>query len=174
MSALIGTHRAKIVNYGVAVSKGGHPQVAVDFEWKTPYDTTHMGGDKGLNTHKLTWFGSLHPNAAQYTIETLILLGLKNDDLTQLVDGPGTQALNLAKEFEIVVAEDFYDGKTYTKIKYINEIGGNKWRGMEPIQAKTSLSSLTGLVSQVRQYGATREKKTPSDALGTVNGDVPF
>jgi hypothetical protein len=133
-----GKYVAKVVEYGVPEVDGDkHPQVVVVFEF-----------EEDGKARRLSYYGSLHPNAVEYTIDNLLVCGLKSDDLSSLL-GPG--ALDFDREVQITIEHHTYNGKTSARIKWINPVGGAKFKNMAPEVASARLSKLNGLVKARRK-----------------------
>ena len=126
-----GTYVAKVVSHGITETKAGAEQAAVTFSF---------------DGHQLTWFGSFKEGKArEITIKALLTCGLKGNNPA----GP----LEIGKEVSIVVADEVgQDGKTRTKIKWVNPIGGIK-NVLAGDAAKAKLSALEGAVMAARQGG---------------------
>lgn len=91
----------------LAETSNGTPQVAVVFQIQEPPE---QYGER------ITWFGFLTEKATPRTIEGLRAAGFTGDDLTDL------SSLG-SKNCEIVVEDEEYEGKTYTKVKWVNDLG---------------------------------------------------
>ena len=128
-----GTYTAKVVDFGLMKSKAGLPMAAVMFE----YQMKEGGSDR------LTWFGSFKDGARKFSIETLVRLGFKGKNGADLVRGNGSGVLDQTKDFEIVVANEAYEGKTRSKIKFVNLVGGSSFR--EKMSASEATVLMGGL-----------------------------
>ena len=107
-----GRHQARVIDYGLTETKAGDPQVRVKFK---------LVGDGS----EITWFGSLKEGkASEITIDSLLVCGLHGTDLLILEGGSGSGALNEEKIVSIVVEDEEYNGKTTTKVKWINSLDG--------------------------------------------------
>lgn len=111
-----GKYTAKILDYGIGITKAGDPTVVVRF-----------GFGQGQS---LIWNGSLKEGKAQeITIKALLTLGLSNEDnLEALADGIDSNLLDINREVEIDVQPDTYEGKTRMRIAWINPLGGSTFR----------------------------------------------
>lgn len=104
-----GTYKAKIQDYGLVQNKSGQPQVKVFFKFKESGET-------------FSWFGGLStPQQQEITTKTLITLGASPNNIDKIENGLTSNVLDTTKEFDLVVAHDEYQGKTYARIKYIND-----------------------------------------------------
>jgi hypothetical protein len=153
-----GRYLGKIVNYGIPETEKEHPQVAIAFQVSMPDGSTR----------KINWFGSLHPNSREYTVNQLIFCGL-HGSLTQLVAGPEGGALNTDIELDLAVIVDEYDGKKKNKVAWINTGGG--FKKMDDGKAKAQLSKYDAYVkSRIAAAGA----QANGAVQPTENDDVGF
>lgn len=133
-----GKYTARAVEYGIPEVEGDkHPQVAVVFEF--------MFEDK---PRRMTYYGSLHPNAIEHTSKAMIVLGMKSNDWASLL---GPDAIDMEKEVSITIENHTYKDKTSLRISWVNEIGGGLGKSMDPRMAKARLSSLNGALVAARQ-----------------------
>jgi hypothetical protein len=128
-----GTYRATILNHAISETKGGDPQAAVTFSFEADG-----------KSHTMTWFGSFKEGKArEITIKALLTCGLKGNN-------PAGE-LDIGKEVSIVVEDEVgQDGKTRTRIRWVNPIGGVK-NVMPADAAKAKLSDLVGAVMAARE-----------------------
>ena len=147
-----GRHSAKVIDYGLGETKNGDPQVKIRFK---------LDGDGS----EITWFGSLKEGRArEITIDALLVCGMVGDDLNDLSGGAGSGILNEKKSVSIVVEDEEYNGKTTTKVKWINDIDGGG-RSLAP-DKKPLLKSMKGDILARR---AQRGKVDSKD-----NEELPF
>lgn len=99
------TARAK--NWDLGETSTGKEQIAVQFEILTP----------DADIRSITWFGFFTDAALERTIQSLRYCGWTGADLTDLAGMD-------ANEVELVVDDEVYEGKTRTKVKWINRPGG--------------------------------------------------
>ena len=152
-----GHYVGKIVDYGIPETQKEYPQVAVTFEIETT---------EGVR--RITWFGSLHPNAQKYTIDQLLYCGLQGNSLASMADGVQSGALNLDLELDLKVEHNTYNDKTTHRVSFINPLGGRGFKKMSEAMAKTKLTGLDGLVASRRtETGITDETFRKAQ-------DVPF
>ncbi len=173
-----GTFKAKVLDYAISASKNGTPQACVLFKYK----------DDDGDTHDISWFGSFHENAKEYTVRDLVTLGFSGNDPSVLAQGVGNGALNTTEEIEIVVGFKEWNNKTYPEVRYINEPGGSKFRNkMELGEAKMKFNgmNLGAEFAEARQGRATPApgKSGPNmapkfganeDPKFDANEDIPF
>lgn len=99
---------AKIKNYGlVEVEKfNGAVKVQIQFDNGLWYESFLLKQDGA-------------PNVA--TVKTLITCGFKGQDPMELIKGPGSGVLNEQKEFDLEIEQTEWNGKTYQKVKWVND-----------------------------------------------------
>lgn len=133
-----GRYEGKILDYGIGETKMGNPQIFVKFK---------------IGEKSLTWFGSLSEKAIEITGKALIACGFKGTDLSVLADGLNSNALDLDKTLSLVVENEEYKGKTYTKIKWVNELNSGATEKLNKAGAVQKLSgmNLTGKMIQLQQ-----------------------
>lgn len=140
-----GTYKATILSHAISETKGGHPQAAVTFSF-----------DAGGKPTTMTWYGSFKEGKAQeITIKALLACGLKGNNPA----GP----LDIGKEVSIVIEDEKgEDGKTRSKIRWVNALGGVK-NVIPQDLAQSKLEALQGAVMAARQ-----EHNVPD------SDDIPF
>lgn len=148
MSLADGTYKGRVIGYGITTTKAGDPRIAVQFEIAEAFD----------NITTLTWYGNLGSDKQkQLTIDALLTMGLKGNDLKTLAYGitPDREpVLNVVDEFELVLETEVYEGKSFQKIKWVNTPRTNKFKGgLNPQEAALKLGALNleGLVMARRQ-----------------------
>ena len=153
MKVEAGTYTAKVIDYGVIENDSGEPIVVVRFSFDGGKAWAWTGG-----------FGS--EKAKERTIKTLMTLGLTDDNLELLCDGPGSNMLNTDMEVEIVITEEEYNGKIRTQIAYVNPIGG---RSFGEAASKDKVKVKFGGMNIKGDLAAIGFKKK-----NTKSGDIPF
>lgn len=109
-----GQFTARISNYGLQETKNGNVMAVIQFEFE----------DSESKKQKLSWRGSFNGGALEWTLKTLLICGLFGNDPTVIADGPSSGALNMDKEFNITVKQEYgQDGKAYWKVTWVNEVG---------------------------------------------------
>ncbi len=159
-----GRYVAKLLDYGIGVSKTGNAQALVMFKYK----------DNDGDSHDLTWFGSFHPNAAEFTCKSLVTLDFKGDDPSVLADGIKSGVLNANKEVELVVEWETYNGKENARIKYINEVGASKFQNKlskPEAELKFTGMNLGAVFAEIRQNKRV-DTKVKNHAPGADNQGV--
>lgn len=170
MSIEPGIYTATIVDCGMKKSKSGNEMVFVTFETKP-------------DAKRINWFGSLKTDinksgksAAMFSIEQLLKIGFTNNwdafanaaDLTSVFADP-------TKAWEIVVETEHYDGKDFTKVKYINDPeaprGADKLERAEAVTIVQS-KNLKALTLQAQASMPKPQFKTTSQAKPVE--DIPF
>lgn len=154
-----GKYHAVVLDYGVSTSKAGLPVVNVKF---------------GFGEHTLMWSGSLKDGKAmEMTVKTLITLGLSSvDRMHELTDGAKSGLLDTAKEFEIDVQTETYEGKTFLKIKWVNDIGFRNLMTKEAFKAALATMNIRGSFMLAKENLAMRGSARKSDAQAI--DEIPF
>jgi hypothetical protein len=154
-----GYYQARVKTYGIPeVKDGKHPQVAITFEFM-----------EGNTPRELTYYGSLSPRAAQYTIDNVIRAGLKSDDLSTMCDENAFES----KEVQITVTNEEYDGKMRSKITWINELGGAKFKAICKEQAAPMLKNYSALVKAGRMEMAQKQGQKPKAQNAHTEPEIP-
>ena len=100
---------------------------------------------------RLSWTGWLTEKALEQTMKTLVeVLEFNGDEATVVVpDGDMRQGMmanqdciNRVKDVQLVVENETYEGKTFAKIKWVNNVGGGQFAGCSPEIVKNQLSSI--------------------------------
>ena len=157
-----GKYKAKIVDYGIGETKSGVPSVNVRFQF----------GDNSL-----TWSGYLSEGKArQITVENLTRMGFTDvDRMADLTDGVLSGLLDTNKELEIDVQSEVYEGKTFLKIKWINELGFRNSMSKDAFKAKLAGMNIKGTFALVKENQ--KAKGISSSAKKTdqqVIDEIPF
>lgn len=174
-----GNHRARATQAALGTSSTGNDQVAVQFEildWETGTP----------NGEKITWYGSFTDKAFPITVRALRNMGWTGDDLSDL-------STVSANEVVLDVAQEEYDGKLQTKVKWVNAIEDNSGpvlkAPMSEDKAKAFAAKMKGKVlafnqseGKPRNTGSTLPvvKKTPPIHRGPAAtpadapDDIPF
>ena len=179
-----GTHRVKVTNVSYAQREGSPPQLAIRFE-----DDTGEG---------ITWFHSLgftkdgnwSEKSFDFAADQLKNLGVSIGVDTDFValGQPDVSPL-MDVECDIVVVNETYEGKTHTKVKYIND--PNRAPGGERMEASAAQSWQEQLRARLRGAGkgaaapaaqprrapppAQKPKTAPASGGGDIDwSDVPF
>lgn len=126
-----GKYKAIVKNYGVVTSPNGTAQVKVVFSF-----------DGGI---EYSWYGGLASEKQQaITTKNLITLGASASNIDKVELGLKGGVLNTNKEFEIVVKNNTWNGKTTPRIEYINDPTEVK-QGSNYLQNTGVLGTLKGL-----------------------------
>jgi hypothetical protein len=137
--SLSGTHRARAKEWALGISSTGKEQIAVMFEIVA-----------GPHTNKrITWYGYFTDEAVDRTLESLRHCGWKSDslaDLDSLADN----------EVELVVADETYEGKTNSKVRWVNRVARLALKEqMDAGQVAAFAAKLRGkCVASKQKYGA--------------------
>src|SRR5690606_25930509 len=111
-----GKYEAKPKQWGLGTTSKGNPQVIVLF------GIDDQDGDH----HEMTWFGTLKEGRGQeITLDSLLFMGFKGNDLTTLADGVEGGALDMDTPVSITIAEETNEkGQTFMKVQWVNRVGG--------------------------------------------------
>ncbi len=157
MALSVGTFRAKAVSGALGFDGKNNAQVVVSFRFLEGPNLGVVG----------TWYGSFSGKAEARTLESLRFCGWAGDDLSNLVGIDANEVL-------LVVGEDTFNGKTSTRIEWVNEVGAVRMKAaMTPEQAKEFAKRMMGQVLASKK--ATPPKTaatTPAAPPSDTNGDV--
>lgn len=121
----IGKYKVKVVSAGISPDKNMNPQPFMKFE--------------NAEGETITWFGFISSDKAkEISVKALVAAGFQGNDWSDL--SMGIKAFD-GREVMITVAEELYNGKTYTKVKWVNPISSNdsfKAMAASEIKAKAS------------------------------------
>jgi hypothetical protein len=171
VNELNGTYRGRAVDGGLGKAGNGNEQVAISFE------LLGDGPEKGLH---VTWYGSFSEKAEEITFKALRACGFTGIDLT-VIDNFATSGLN-ANEVELVIEQEEYNGKTQTKVKWVNATRGLALKTrLEPAEASSFAARMKAkLLAFDQANGAPKNNgapaRTPPGGGGAVvdPGKIPF
>lgn len=145
-----GTFRAHAVDgrAELQLSKSDNPQVRVEFE-------IDDGPEKG---RRLSWWGNLSDAAFDRTKADLAKLGWKSETWNDVT--------GLITSVEIVVEEEEYNGKTQSRVRWINEIGGRR-----PAARPVPAAVVAALDARLR---GTVVAQLPTPAGQLTTDEIPF
>lgn len=143
-----GVYRARAVSAALGRTGTGKEQVAVTFQ---------LMDSEGALGPMLTWFGYFTEQTFPRTVEGLRHCGWQGDDLSDLsgID---------ANEVSLVVENEEYEGKTYSKIRWVNAAGGGGVTLKEQLtdmEARAFGARMRGQVTALRQAAST-PRRAPS------------
>ncbi len=112
MTYALGLHKAVAVEAQLGKSTNDNPQVAVTFRFT-----------EGPNENKrITWYGFFTEKTTKRTIASLRYCGWRGNDLSDLssmlFDSDTSQTV------ELDLQTDTYEGKTRTRVQWVNRLGG--------------------------------------------------
>lgn len=164
-----GNYLARIIDCGFSKTQTGKDQVFLIFEISSG--------------EKISWYGGLATklndkgkSQAMYSIDQLLRLGFNNNweafgqslDLSLIFE-------DIAKEFEIVVVHEEYNGKTSAKIKWINDPSAS---GVKKLEGPESVSLIRSMNLKAMTMQAKAEMKLKPQAKVTsqakIDEDIPF
>lgn len=130
----IGKWVAKVKDVGISLTKQNLPQIAATL-------TCTPDKESGKAPFDFVFFGSLKGGASPITLNALRVMGytFSVNDLSDIASGHG---LDFNKEFEVVIEENTYEGKTSERIKYIGEIGAARVEKLDPTEAVQLMKGL--------------------------------
>jgi hypothetical protein len=130
-----GTYRARAVSGEIGNSSSGKEQIGIVF------DLLDFQGQR------ITYFGSFSDNAFEHTMKAMRTAGWLGDDLSDLssIGGPS------APEVQLVVANEEYQGKVYTKVKWVNAPHAGVKNALDP-SAKAAFAAR--MKSKIRAFDA--------------------
>ena len=163
----IGTHKAKLVDYGIGTTNAGAPQLVAKFEVFV-----------GDSTFPLTWFGSFKDTVRDHTIKALLsvfnLWCEPNEIEAKLGEiserGKESGLLDTDKEYALVVEHKPDDkGKIRASIRWVNNPGmGAQFERLAANEAK-------GLFAGMNLAGNVAEFKQKNPGLaGKKKDGIPF
>lgn len=160
MSLKPGTYEAVIDNYGMGETKSGLPKVWIKFR---------VNDEEKNNAF---WEGYLHnEKSLEILVKNLITMGFSGTDITLLTDGKSSGALDVNKVLELVIENENYNGKDYSKVKWINTPGGKGFTKEEAV-AKTQGYNFAGAMLKAQQEmgisnESTGKNSQPSQTIPT-------
>jgi len=151
---MVGTFLAAVTAHVFKESKEkGTPSINITFETSENVETKEPIIKK---VYADLW---LSEKAQDRSLETLIkTLGWNGDDLNELNGGD----VLAGKEAWLVLEEEEYEGKPYTKVKWINKIGGKMSKPLDEAKAKSLSDKLKGKVLAYKQNNPTTEEVADS------------
>jgi len=105
----------------------------------------------GTSEGELTWYGYFTEATMDRTIESLRHCGWEGDDLEHM------EGLD-ANEVVLVVAEEEYEGKWYTKVQWVNRQGITS----EALGEKELRAFAAEMKSHIRAFDAANGKRQPA------------
>lgn len=102
----------------------------------------------------IIWFGYLSENALPYTVEAMTALGWSGDDVTDLKG-------ITANEVQIVVDSEEYEGRTRSKVQYVNKLGGGPI-----VKERLGADEERALAAKLKGRIAAMRAKSPAPASG--------
>lgn len=173
-----GIHIGKVRDYGITKSQAGNPRIIIGFKIELPdgsNGSVYYNG--GLETDK----------QREFTIKALLACGLNGnlstvDELVAFNQGAGSGALNEDKDVEVVVEHEEYEGKTFARVKFVNEPGGSTIKNKlakDDLVATMKGFNLGGDIMKMRKENpnASQVKNhAPGSSEPTMNlkEDLPF
>lgn len=161
---LNGRYKAKAKEWGLGETNSGNIQVGVLFELTEP----------GAEGQRIAWYGGFTEKGAPITFRALRTMGWVGSDVTEL-DAPAA-ALN-TNEVELVIEPETYEGKTTTKVKWVNEIGAGgvalKNR-LSPEKKASFAADMKGRLLAFDQKNKSSRSPPASHPAAKGFDDIPF
>jgi len=134
------TVKARAREWALGMSSTGKEQIAILFD---------LVGEHGEQFQSITWFGYFTDNTVDRTLDSLRHCGWDSDSLAELDN------LN-ANEVELVIGEEEYDGKTRTRVLWVNRQSRLALREQMSPQAMAAFAAkLRGkTIAHKKKYGA--------------------
>lgn len=142
-----GTFRARAKQWELGESSTGKEQIGVLFDILT----------EGAEFSQVSWYGYFTEGAIARTIESMRHMGWKGEDLEHLEDLG-------ANEVELVVDEEEYEGKLYTKVKWVNRVGGLAMKA--PLAGEKKKAFAAAMKTKIRAIDAAAGVRKPAQANG--------
>lgn len=147
----VGTHSAKIIDYGISKTKEGLPQLLVNF-----------GIDSNGVLNRISWWGSFKEKAAPHTLKTLLQVfempcpnpGDVSAQLSKIAEqGKDSGLLNMEKNYDLVLEEQpDQAGKNRIRVRYVNNPGSGvgKFEKLAAAEAKNLFAGLAGVAAELK------------------------
>jgi hypothetical protein len=156
-----GKYVAKIIDYTVNADEGKTPNIEVRFSFVVDGSETEW-----------SWYGYVTEKAMKTTMRALVAMGLSTPDLDRLADGVESNILDHLTPVVIDVENETYEGKTRSKIRWVNKMGGRSFERLAPTQAKAAVSPFKGFAAAfLAENGIKPVKRQP---VASDTSDIPF
>lgn len=168
------SHKARAEKWTLGMTGTGKEQIVVFFRF--------IGGE--FDGQGITWYGFFTDGTIDRTLDSLRHCGWAGDNIGEL-DGLD------ANEVELELEDDTYNGKTTTKVKWVNRLSGPSLKNqMDATQVRDFAARMRGRAAAHKlKYGgpaaaaAPRSGARPARAAGGGGGfdtppptddDIPF
>lgn len=155
-----GVYRARAVSATLGENSKGNEQVAIQFRFLAAE----------LVGQTITWYGTFTDKSADISIKALRACGWQGNDLTELL---GIDA----NDVDLVVANETWEGKSRTKVKWVNPI--NALAMGTPLaqdKAKAFAARMKGTILAFDKSNGTPKKArpvTPPEPPPHSDSDMP-
>lgn len=136
------TYTAQAVDGYLSHTKDGKEQIMVKF--------AIVGGQHDGQT--VNWTGFFTDKTFDRTIQSLRYCGWRGDDISDLTGIDG-------QEVEIVVEHNTYDGKTFARVAWVNQIGGKARMPVD--QAREFAESIKARITRMMPAEPEPSEETP-------------
>ena len=164
-----GYYKGKILDYGIKMTSKGDPAPTIAFEVK----------DSAGAAHKVFWQGSWNGKALDFTMEALLVCGLKSpQDLMYIADGRSSKVLNQELSFDLDVGVEVNQNdpsKKYNRINWINADGSSKFKDAITVQEFAPLLNARGLTAELMRVAGEKGFEFKNDFLNKApEVELPF
>lgn len=146
--------KARVIDYGIKLSSTNNPMVTIRFACE--------------DGQKRSWNGSLNEGKArEITLDALIRCGFTGSDVSELTGGAESGLLDHSKELDLTIDAEEYNGKTFEKIKWINEVGGKGFK--DAMKKEDAVKVFNGM--NLKADLAARRAMQPKRVVNSANSD---
>lgn len=143
-----GCYLGRILAYGVKKTSKGDPAPTIAFEVV----------DKEGTPHKVYWQGSFNGKALEFTMEALMVCGLRNGSkLVHLAEGAQSGILDMQSEYELDISIDTDPNnaqKKWNRVNWINAVGSSKFKDAITVQEFAPLLNERNLAAEFQRIAA--------------------
>jgi hypothetical protein len=154
-----GFYKGRILDYGIKLTSKGDPAPTIAF----------IAKDASGQENKVFWQGSWNGKAMDFTMEALLVCGLKNPKkFIQIADGKASGILDLEAEFELEIDVEVNQNdpdKKHNKVKWINASGSSKFANAITSQQFASLANQQNLVTEFLRVAQEKGYQTSSSPV---------
>jgi hypothetical protein len=153
------TYTAVARSWELGLSKNKTEQIAVRFEIL----------DGEFAGHFITWFGYFSDAARDRTMEALRTCGWNGDDILALT-GMGSCKVSL------VIEDEHYQGKTHSKVRWVNRLGGGVKMASTMDEARRRLFAARMRMHAGPSSTSTERSSTldGTSSRGITDDEIPF
>lgn len=149
-----GTFVGRAQAWDLRVAKTGTEQILIKFAIE---EGQHAG-------ETVYWTGSFTDKSFDFTMESLRTCGFEGDDLSNLESLSNNQV-------QLVIDEEEYDDKTYSRVQFINKIGSMAIKGAMSDAEKAEFAAR--MRGRVLASKSEEPEKTAEQVVNDMD-DIPF